>query len=198
MPALLLEDLPTGVDIGVEHRVHVHVHEVEQVLLVGAAHGVHGLVREGQGVQEGLHTGAQQVHEGLLDREFLRAAQHRMLQDVKHAGVVDRRGFEGDGKALVFVLILQEEQSSPTGGMLHDVGKPVNLRQFLRGAHHKSPAGVARREGRLQVLGKHRPRLRPDDRGSDRCSAAQSRRSSPCSASAAPPAGRPPAPQRPP
>ena len=50
VPALLLEDDGAPVDIGVEDRVQVDVHEVDEILLVGGRHGVHGLVREGHGV----------------------------------------------------------------------------------------------------------------------------------------------------
>ena len=54
VPSLLEEDLFLLVDVGVEHRVHIHVHQVLEILLVAAGHGIHGLVRIGHGVQEGV------------------------------------------------------------------------------------------------------------------------------------------------
>ena len=50
VPALLLEDDGAPVDVGMEDRVQVDVHEVDEILLVGGRHRVHGLVREGHGV----------------------------------------------------------------------------------------------------------------------------------------------------
>ena len=107
MPALLLEHLALAVDVGVQHRVHVDVGQVHEVLIVGGRHGVERLVAEGHGVQKRLHAGFQQVDEGLLDGELLRTAQNRVLQDVEHAGVVGRRGAKGDGERLVAVVVAQ-------------------------------------------------------------------------------------------
>ena len=50
VPAFLLEDGAFVVDGRMQHRVQVHVHEVQQVLAVRAGHGVHGLVGERHGV----------------------------------------------------------------------------------------------------------------------------------------------------
>ena len=107
VPALLLEHLALEVDVGVQHRVHVDVGQVHKVLVVGGCHGVERLIAEGHGVQKRLHAGFQQVDEGLLDGELLRTAQNRVLQDVEHAGVVGRRGAEGDGERLVAVVVAQ-------------------------------------------------------------------------------------------
>ena len=107
MPAFLLEDLALAVDIGVQHRVHVHVGQVHEVLVVGGCHGVERLVAEGHGVQKRLHAGFQKVDEGLFDGELLRTAQHGVLQDVEHSGVIGRGGAEGDGERFVAVVVAQ-------------------------------------------------------------------------------------------
>ena len=104
VPTLLLEDGTLSVDRGVEHGVHVDVHEVQQILLIGRCHGVDRLVRVRHGVEERLHGALDEVHEGLLDGEFGRPAQDRVLENVEHAGVVGGRGLEADGERLVLVL----------------------------------------------------------------------------------------------
>lgn len=83
VPAFLTEDVLA--DAGMEDGVDVDVDEVVEVLQVGAGHGIAGLVREGEGVEEGLERALEQLHEGFLDRIFVRAAEHGMFQDVGHA-----------------------------------------------------------------------------------------------------------------
>ena len=144
VPALLLEDGALAVDQGMQHRVQVHVHEVEQVLLVGAGHRVHGLVRKGHGVQKRLHGAFEQVHERLLDGEAVAAAQHRVLQDVEHAGVVGGRRLEGDGERLVRVVVGKVEQLRAAFGVVEHVGGAVYLRQLFARAHGEAVQGLVR------------------------------------------------------
>ena len=91
------------VDRGVKDCVQVDAHEVLKVGRVGGRHRVHGLVREGEGVQEGLHGRLEQVDERLLHGIGLRAAEHGMLDDMEDPGVVRRRRLEGDREGLVGV-----------------------------------------------------------------------------------------------
>ncbi len=131
MPALLLENRPLGIDGGVEHRVHVDVHEVEQVLLVGGRDGIDGFVGISHGVQERLHGTLDEVHARLLHREFCRAAQHRVLEDVKDARVDGGRRFDCDGERLVLVLACEIEQSGAGGAVMQHVGVGIELGQSL-------------------------------------------------------------------
>ena len=114
-----------------QHGVHIDVHEVEQVLLVGGGHGVHGLVGEGQGVEERLHRGLEQVDEGFLDRVAVAAAEHRVLEDVEDAGVVGRRGLEGDGEGHVLVVVGKPHERRTRDAVAHDVGGPLDLGNLL-------------------------------------------------------------------
>ena len=91
VPPLLLEDAwpSNGVeDARVEAGVQVDVDQVEEVLLVLAGDRVHGLVGSGHGAEERLEAALEQVDEWLLARVALRAAEHAVLEDVRHARVV--------------------------------------------------------------------------------------------------------------
>ena len=129
VPALLLEDARPLVDGGVEHRVQVHVHQVLQVRGVRGRHGVHRLVRKRQRVQKRLHGRLQQVHERLLHREALAAAQDGVLQDVEHARAVGGRRLERYGEGLL--VVVDGDPHGPGAGCVvtHDVGGAGKLRQ---------------------------------------------------------------------
>ena len=70
-PAFLAEDLRLVVDCGVQHRVHVHIQQVQKILVVAAADRIHGLIGIGHGIEEGIDRGLQQLHEGFLDRVLI-------------------------------------------------------------------------------------------------------------------------------
>ena len=142
VPALLLKDGWLGVDGRIEHGVHIDVHEVEQVLFVGARHRVYRLVRVRHGVEERLHGALDEVDEGLLHGELGRPAQNGVLEDVEHAGVVGRGRFEGDGERLVLVLAGKVEQARAGGGVVQHVGVGVEFGQ-----------GLARRDGESREVG---------------------------------------------
>ncbi len=131
MPPLLLEDGLLGVDGGVQHRVHVHVHEVVEVLLVGGGHRVDRLVGVGHGVQERLHGALDEVHERLLDGVALRPAEHRVLEDMEDAGGVGGRRLKGDGKGLVLVAAGKIEQAGARGRVPEHIGAGVELVHLL-------------------------------------------------------------------
>ena len=89
-PALLAEDLRTVVDRRMEYGIQIHIHQIQKILIVPAGYGINRLIRESHRVQEGLHRAFQKLHERLLHRVFVRAAQHRMLQNVEYTGGVLR------------------------------------------------------------------------------------------------------------
>ena len=115
-PALLPEDGGVVVDGRVEHSVEIHPHQGQKVLGVAAGNGVQRLVREGQRIQKGVHRVFEQFDEGLLDRVAVRPAEHRVLEDMKDAGVVFWQGGEGDAKGHVHLVPLQPDQ--PGTGLL--------------------------------------------------------------------------------
>ena len=126
-PALLQEDARIVVDGGVQHRVEVHVDEVEEVLGVGRRHRVHGEVRRGHGVEEGVERAARQHLEGALDRELARPVQHRVLQDVGDPGVAVGWRHEGEAEALVVVVGDVLDQLRAAARVLEAQGQRVDL-----------------------------------------------------------------------
>ena len=96
MPALLAVDVGLVTDGGSEYCVQIYAGQVQKILLVAAGNGVEGLVREGHGVEEGVHGALQQFHEGFLHGVLVGAAQHAVLQNVENAGAVFGDGLEGD------------------------------------------------------------------------------------------------------
>ena len=130
VPAFLVENFRFGIDQRTEHRIQVHPHQIDKILVVAAADGVHGLVLEGQGVEEGVHGTFQQLHKGLFHGILVRAAQHAVLQNVEHAGVVPGQGFEGDAKGLVFLVTAQPNQLQTGLFMDHAIKYSSQFRQF--------------------------------------------------------------------
>jgi len=117
VPSLLFEDAGAVVDGGMEHGIEVDAHEVLEVGRVGGGHWVHGLVREGEGVQERLHRRLEQVHERFLDGIGVGAAEDGVLEDVEDAGVIRGWRLEGDGERRV-VIGAGEPQGAGTGGVV--------------------------------------------------------------------------------
>ena len=104
MPALLAENVLFLVDIGIEHRVQIHVHQVPEVGVVAAGHGIHGLVRIGHRVQKCIERTLDKLNEGILDRKIPRPAQHRVLDDMCDARRILRRRAESDIKHFIVII----------------------------------------------------------------------------------------------
>ena len=49
-PPLLAECLVALINIRIEHRVHVHMHQILEVLIITARHRIYGLIRVGHGI----------------------------------------------------------------------------------------------------------------------------------------------------
>ena len=104
MPALLAKNVLFLVDIGIEHRVQIHVHQVLEVGIVAAGHGIHGLIRIGHRVQECIERSLDKLNEGILDRKISRSTQHCVLNDMRNARRILRRRAESDIKHLIVVI----------------------------------------------------------------------------------------------
>ena len=150
MPAFLGKYLWLAINRRVKDRVHIDVHQVQQVFLVGRGHGIDRLVGVGHRVQKGLHRAFQQVHERLFHGKLLRPAQDRVLQDVEDARVVFRRRGKRDGKRPLEIRARQPQQARTGNLVLHhpsaavylgqlfapDYAKPVQLHAFLKLCAH--------------------------------------------------------------
>ena len=128
-PALLPEDGGVMVDGRVEHRVKIHPHQGQKVLGVAAGNGVERLVREGQRIQKGVHRVFEQFNKRLLDRVAVRPAEHRVLEDMKDAGIVARQGGEGDAEGFILLIPLQPDQPRASLRVFHLVQGGVEFRQ---------------------------------------------------------------------
>ena len=140
VPALLLEHGLVHHGQRAEHGVQVHVHQVPEVGLVGGGKGIHGLVREGHGVQEGGHTALEQLQKRRGHGVLLAARQHRVLQNVEHTGVVGGEGAEADAERLVGVLVLHQQDSGPAHIVVQNRQRTVLLRAVL--AAHQRITGI--------------------------------------------------------
>ena len=109
MPALLLEHPLVHHGQRAEHGVQIDVHQVLEVRLVRGRERIHRLVGEGHRVQEGCHAALEQLQERRSDRIFFRTSQHRMLQNVEHAGVVRGERTESDAERLVHILVFHQK-----------------------------------------------------------------------------------------
>ncbi len=108
MPRLLPEDLLLPVNIRMQHRIQIDVHQILEVLVVAARHRIHRLVRIRHGIQKGVQRALGQLNKRILHRKFVRPAEHRMFHDMRHARAVLRRRPESDIKHLILVIIRQK------------------------------------------------------------------------------------------
>ena len=106
-PALLPENFRLVIDCRMQHGIQIDIHQVQEIAVVAAGNRVHRLVGVGHCVQESLHRGFQQIDKRLLDRVFVRPAQHRVFQNMKHAGGVLRYRFKRNRKGFVFIGAVQ-------------------------------------------------------------------------------------------
>ena len=89
---------------GIERRVEIYVGKVFEILLIGACHGINREIAVGHGVEEGIHRAFHQLHKGVFEGIFLRAAEHRMFDDVGNALVIFGGSGEGDSDRPVVVV----------------------------------------------------------------------------------------------
>ena len=109
MPAFLLKDPLFMVDVWMEHRIHVYVHQIRKVPVVAGSHGIDGLVRIGHGIQEGVEGSLGKLHERILQGKTFGAAENGVLQNMGHSRIVLRCCTESDIKHLVLILIFDGE-----------------------------------------------------------------------------------------
>ena len=120
-PAFLAEDHLISVDVRVEHRIQIDVHQIPEVLVVAACHREHGLVRIGHGIEKCIHGTLDQLYERVLGRILLRAAQDRMLYDMRNARGIHGGGAEGDIEYLIVVFIFNEHNTGAGLVVLQDI-----------------------------------------------------------------------------
>jgi hypothetical protein len=127
VPALLPENVGVGAQRRGENRIQIDAQQVEKVLFVAAGKRIDGLVREGHGVEERGHGAFEQIQKRFLYRVFFRAAEHRMLQNVKHAGVVGGNGLKRRAEGLVLLRPGQPQQLRAGFPVAEFIGGGVQL-----------------------------------------------------------------------
>ena len=113
MPALLAENLLMLVNVRIEYGIQIDLHQVLEILPIAAGHRVNRLVRVGHGIEEGIEGTLDQLHKRILHREFLRPAEHRMLQDMRSPRAVQRRRTEANRKDLILILVGNQADPCP-------------------------------------------------------------------------------------
>ena len=111
MPAFLTKNLLFFINIRVEYCIHINMHQVLEILVIAACHRITGLVRVGHGIQEGIQRALYQLHKWILQRKLAGAAQNTMFQNMWNTSAVLRRGTKGNGKYLILIIILDQNQS---------------------------------------------------------------------------------------
>ncbi len=91
---------------GEEYRIAIDLHDVEQIGLHRTACRVDGLIREGHGVEEGAHAAAHEDEERILQWVTPRAAERRMLEDMRDPRGVRRRRLEDKGKEILPIIVV--------------------------------------------------------------------------------------------
>ena len=129
MPAFLFENAFLPVNIGIQDRVQIHVHQVFEIRIIAAGDRVDGLVGIGHGVEEGIERALGQLNKRILDREIPGSAQDGMLHNVGHAGGILRRGPEADIEDLVLILRGQEDDPGPGLNMAEQVAVQARILQ---------------------------------------------------------------------
>ena len=106
VPAFLHEDLFIFDHVREKDGIQIDIHEVLEIGSVAAGYGIHGLVRERHGIEEGVERTLYQFDEGFLEGELPGAAKGRMFADMGYARAVRRRRPERNGKDFIVVIIL--------------------------------------------------------------------------------------------
>ena len=100
VPALLAENLLFFVNVRVEHRIQIHMHQILEIPVITAGYRVAGFVRVGHGIEEGIERSFYQFHKRILKRKFPGAAQYAVFQDMSNIAVLD----EHDSGSCFFVF----------------------------------------------------------------------------------------------
>ena len=129
MPTFLPEDVLA--DARMKDGINVDVHQIVEILEIGAGHRVACFVWKGEGVQKCLQRPLEQLHKRFLDRVPVGTAQYGMLQNVRHPRGVFGRCAEGHAETFVFVVIDDGQQLRPRGVVTPDARPASRFVQLL-------------------------------------------------------------------
>jgi len=139
---------------GPQHQVGIDARQIIEVRLDLAGHRIHGLVRIGKGVDEGLHRRAHQLLESVLERILFRARQDRMLQNVGQTGGILGRRAEADRVEILPLEGVQMQHFRAGLKMLDFVGDQPHGLDGGDAQHAKTVEMIAGLHRRLRNVGK--------------------------------------------
>ena len=131
MPALLPEDFFVSVDVRIENRIQIDIHQILKIRVIAAGNRVNRLVRICHGIQECIQRSLCQFHKRVLQRKFSGTAEHRVLNNMGYTGRIFRRRPKTDGEYLVFIVIGQQGNSGPAFFMNQKRGIRVDVLNSL-------------------------------------------------------------------
>ncbi|OQC73355.1 MAG: hypothetical protein BWX45_00516 [Deltaproteobacteria bacterium ADurb.Bin002] len=137
---------------GMQNKVRVNARQIIKIRLDLTGYRVKGFVRVREGVDEGLHAGTNQFFEGVLQRIFLRAGQHTMLQDMGQARGIRGRRPEADGVKVLPVHGVQMQHFGAGFAVLHFIGGQAHRFDDFDAQHDKPLDDIAAVQTRLQYM----------------------------------------------
>ena len=120
-----------------QHSVHVHVNEIQEVGVIARCHWIDGLVRIRHRVQERCERTLEQIDKRFLYGIFLRSAQDGMLHDMRDTRIVLGNGFERHCESFILVFALEPDEFSPVLLVCHTPKTTRNLGKFGCGLYGK-------------------------------------------------------------
>ena len=154
VPALLLEGEGTLHAERMQDGVHVDVDEVEEVRRIARTDGIHRRIRAREGVEERRERTLQQVDERLLHGILFGAAEHGVLDDVRHARVVGGQRPEPDRERHVVVVAVEPGEIRPVLRVGHAHQPALHLGELGHALHREPAQRVAGLEGRRKGQGR--------------------------------------------
>ena len=131
IPALLEKNLFSFINIRIEHRVQIDMHQVFKICIVAACHRIHGPVRIGHRIEERIQRSLDQFHKRIFQRKFPGTFQNTVFQDVCHSRAVCRRRAECNIEYFVFVIIFHQKYPRPAFFMAEQITSGMNVFDFF-------------------------------------------------------------------
>ena len=111
VPAFLTENLFSFIDIRIEYRIQINMHQILEILIIAACYRVAGFVRISHCIQKCVQRSFYQFHKRIFKWKFPGSAEYAVLQDMRNTCTVLRRCTECDIKYFVLIIILDQHDS---------------------------------------------------------------------------------------
>ena len=127
MPAFLHQDLRILEAIRIEDGIEIDIHQVVEIDHIAAGDRIHGLIRPGDRIEEGIERTFRKLDEGFLQRIFARAAERRVLHNMRRPFGIIRRRAETNIKDFIIIIAVQIQQTGTAFDVLHQVGIGIDF-----------------------------------------------------------------------